>query len=423
LGRWAQAAGARCGALLAVRDEFTRPRVRQAVAGEIFVRRRPILMVAGPSSLCWVSGRRAARRDGATWAEEFAQLPAPEQVTKGGGTGLANGLGQVNEQRRQQGRATAAGPDDHFHVLRDGRQAPRASEPAARRALEEAEKAPRDLKRPGNYGYRKAGRATAVAQLWRQAERALDTWGQQERAWRRAEAALTLFRADGSLPARAQAGADVAAARPGLAGARWAKVRRALARPQLWAYLGRAEAQLAALPVAAELREAALQVEGARRRPGALAGGDARPAALRGVALLASLVLGRAGPAGAAALTLVRGALAGVWRASSLVEGINSVLRMQQARHRKVTAGLLDLKRLYGNCHRFRTGKRRRHSPYELWGVALPHRPWWELRKWSPEQLRAYLSAPAPPSEPGEPGAEPSPPERCQQLSAAGVAA
>ena len=44
-----------------------------------------------------------------------------------------------------------------------------------------------------------------------------------------------------------------------------------------------------------------------------------------------------------------------MWRASSLVEGINSVLRMQQARHRRLTPGLLDLKRLYWNCHRFRT--------------------------------------------------------------------
>jgi hypothetical protein len=81
------------------------------------------------------------------------------------------------------------------------------------------------------------------------------------------------------------------------------------------------------------------------------------------VVLLASLVLSLAGPAGAEALALVRGALSGVWRASSLVEGINSVLRMQQARHRKVTPGLLDLKRLYWNCHRFRTGKRRGQSP------------------------------------------------------------
>ena len=199
-------------------------------------------------------------------------------------------------------------------------------------------------------------------------------------------------------------------------------MRRALARPQLWTYLDRAHEQLAALPVAVELREAAVLVEGLRRRPEGLRGEGPSAGALRGVLLAAGLVLSLAGPAGAEALAQVRGVLGGVWRASSLVEGINSVLRMQQARHRKVTPGLLDLKRLYWNCHRFRTGKRRR-SPYELLGVPLPSLPWWELLKWSPEQLRAYLSAPAPPSGPSESGAASSPPERRQQLSAPGVAA
>lgn len=422
-GRWSQAAGQRSGALLAALDEVARPRVRQAVADEIFVRRRPILMVAEPQSLCWVSGRLVAHRDGVTWAEEFAQLPALEQVTKDGGNGLANGLEQVRAARRRQGLAAAAEQDDHFHVLRDGRKALRGSASAARRALEKADKADKALKRPGNYGYRKTGRATVVARLWRQAGQAFDAWDQEERAWQRVAAALTLFGADGSLPARAQAEADVAAALPDLTGPRWAKVRRALARPQLWTYLDRAHEQLAALPVAVELREAAVQVEGLRRRPEGLRGEGPSARALRGVLLAAGLVLSLAGPAGAEALAQVRGVLGGVWRASSLVEGINSVLRMQQARHRKVTPGLLDLKRLYWNCHRFRTGKRRRRSPYELLGVPLPSLPWWELLKWSPAQLRAYLSAPAPPSGPSESDAASSPPERGQQLSAPGVAA
>jgi hypothetical protein len=123
------------------------------------------------------------------------------------------------------------------------------------------------------------------------------------------------------------------------------------------------------------------------------------------------------------ALALVRGVLAGVWRASSLVEGINSVLRMQQARHRKLTPGLLDLKRLYWNCHRFRTGKRRRRSPYELLGVPLPPVPWWELLQWPPDRLRAYLSAPPPVSVPSAPAAAVSLSESPQQLSAPTVAA
>jgi hypothetical protein len=167
--------------LLGVLDEFTRPHVRQAVADAIFVRQRPILMVAEPGSLCWVSGRRAEHRDGATWAEEFGRLPALEQVTKDGGTGLANGLARVNEQRQQQSCPAVREQDDHFHVLREGRQALRGSVAAARRALEKAGPAAnKERKRQrGPRAGKRSGYASAVALRWRQAEQAFDTWGRR----------------------------------------------------------------------------------------------------------------------------------------------------------------------------------------------------------------------------------------------------
>jgi hypothetical protein len=67
---------------------------------------------------------------------------------------------------------------------------------------------------------------------------------------------------------------------------------------------------------------------------------------------------------------------------------------MQQARHRKMSQGLLDLKRLYWNCHAFRSGRRRRGtSPYQRLGVPWPEGlRWWDVLKWSPEQLRERLS-------------------------------
>ena len=129
---------------------------------------------------------------------------------------------------------------------------------------------------------------------------------------------------------------------------------------------------------------------------GVTAGEGSGPAALRGMVLVAAVVLSLAGVEGAAALAAVRVVLAGVWRASSSVEGINSVLRMQQARHRRLTQGLLDLKRLYWNCHEFRTGKRKCQSPYSRLGVPLPALSWWEILKLSPQELRQLL--PPPPS-------------------------
>ena len=52
----------------------------------------------------------------------------------------------------------------------------------------------------------------------------------------------------------------------------------------------------------------------------------------------------------------VAAVLEDTFRASSAVECMNSVLRMQQSRHRRMTQPMLDLKRLYWNCHPFRSG-------------------------------------------------------------------
>jgi hypothetical protein len=99
LGRWTKAAGEKSGALLAVLDAFTRDQVRQAAADEIYVT-DPVLMVVEPESLCWVSGRLTDSVTGTAWAEQFRQLPVLEQVTRDGGTSLANGVATVQETTR-----------------------------------------------------------------------------------------------------------------------------------------------------------------------------------------------------------------------------------------------------------------------------------------------------------------------------------
>ena len=83
----------------------------------------------------------------------------------------------------------------------------------------------------------------------------------------------------------------------------------------------------------------------------------------------------------------VREVLRGVWRASSLVECVNSVARMQQARHRKMTQGLLDLKRLYWNLRRFRTGHRKGKAPYDLLGLKFPEVSFGDFLKLTPDEL------------------------------------
>jgi hypothetical protein len=390
LGRWSRAAARRAAPLLEILDEFSRPRVEQAAPDEIFFGKKPCLMVVEQHRLCWVSGRLADRRDGAEWAKEFRQLPNLRQTTQDGGTGLAKGLAIVNGERQQAHQHPVVAQDDHFHVLREGPRALRQMQGRVARWLDKAEKADRKAAKKERRTGDGRGKG-AAARVWRQAEHACDAWSAAATAWREVEAALRLFTPEGVLNTRVQAEAALQAALPHLSGPEWSKVRRALQRPQLLTFLDQAEAGLASLPLAREVVAAAVRVEGLRRQPALLRGASASAAVLRGVLLAAGLVLSLAGEAGAKATALVQGTLRGVWRASSLVECINSVARMQQGRHRKMTQGLLDLKRLYWNCRAFRTGHRRKKSPYELQGLQLPTREWWELLRLTPQQLREQL--------------------------------
>jgi hypothetical protein len=125
-----------------------------------------------------------------------------------------------------------------------------------------------------------------------------------------------------------------------------------------------------------------LDLEGLRRQPWR------HSAATRAWALVRTVQLTKARPDWRHEAERVGAVLRGVWRASSLVECVNSVARMQQARHRKRTQGLLNLKRLYWNLRRFRIGRRKGQTPYALLGLNVPDLSFWELLKLTPEELR-----------------------------------
>ena len=145
--------------------------------------------------------------------------------------------------------------------------------------------------------------------------------------------------------------------------------------------------RLAGLGLDADVLSALLDLEGLRRQPWRLS------AATRAWASVRTVQLTKACPDWREEARRVSMVLRGVWRASSLVECVNSLVRMQQTRHRKMTQGLLDLKRLYWNLRRFRTGRRKGQTPYGLMGLNLPDLGFWEFLKLTPEELREKLSA------------------------------
>lgn len=393
LGRRSRAAGRRAGALLAVLDRHSRGRARQIAADEIFSGRRPILMMVEQDSLCWLGGRLADNRDGQTWAEEFRTLTVAEQVTADGGVGLRKGVTLVNAERQQAGQPTLHDQRDHFHIVHRARRGRRGARHQATQTFQRAEKAQAVYDHAGRTGVpRSPMQGRLLNQAWARAEQAFDRWTAQEAADNRLRSALQLITPEGTLNTRARAEAEVQAALAGQTGDDWARARRLLTTAA-FTFLDRVQAQLAAVPVPEELRQAALREETLRRRPEARRGDSAAAAVARGVLLVASVTLALAGAAGVQARQLVRGVLDGTWRSSSLVEGINSVVRMHQRRQKRLTQSLLDLQRLYWNVKVFAAGKRKKSSPYGRLGLVLPEGGWWALFQLTPEQLKEQLSA------------------------------
>jgi hypothetical protein len=392
LGRRTQAAGEKAGLLLAVLDEVAGARVREAAADEIYVK-DPVLMVVEPESLCWLSGRLSATVSGEAWQREFAALPQLEQLTRDGGSGLAKGVALVNAQRTERQQELVVDQGDHFHALGGGGVGLRQAELQAQKAYAAVEAAEKELAACDRQGHKRTGPATRLHHAMQKAEQAMDHWQEQERLWHQTKEALLLFTPSGELNTRAQAEAVLAETLPSLPDRAFAKTKRQLNKPEMLNYLDRVQQPIAALPFAAEIKQAVVRQEGLRRRPEALQGASRSAAALRGILLVCAVVLGKAGAEGQQAIAAIRDILRRAHRASSLVECINSVLRMQQAGHRRMTQGLLDRKRLYWNCHTFGSGRRRKTTPYQRLGVPWPEGvSWWEMLKMTPEQLRDKLS-------------------------------
>lgn len=391
LGRRTQAAGSRAGPLLEVLDEVARQRVCEVAADEIYVQ-EPVLMVVEPESLCWLSGRLSAEVSGAAWEQEFAALPQLEQVMRDGGSGLEKGVALVNVERQAHGRELVVDQGDHFHALRGGSVGLRKAEVQARKSLAEAEAAQKEVAACDRQGHKRTGPAVRASFAWKKAEKAMDDWQAQERLWHQTKEALQLFTPTGELNTRTRAEAVLAETLPPLPDSAFAKTKRQLHKPEMLNYLDRVAQKIAVLPFSPEVKEAAVRQEGLRRRPEVLQGQSQQAAALRGLLLLYAVVLSKADEGGRA-VAAIRDICRRAYRASSLVECINSVLRMQQAGHRQMTQGLLDLKRLYWNCHTFSSGRRRKTMPYQRLGVPWPEGlRWWDVLKLTPEQLRDRLS-------------------------------
>jgi hypothetical protein len=397
LGRWVLAGARQAGTVLAVLDEHARALVRQLCLDEIFLHRQAVLMAVEPFSMAWLLGQRSGDRTGVTWCQALRPFDSLEFAQADQGSGLQKGLRLAAEQRRQAlARAPAdARPKalltsglDVFHIAQAARVPLRARWRRVQKAFTAYEVARAALakaneRRPRAVG----GRTRRLQAAWQKVEWYWSWYEEQEKAWGRARAALELFRPDGRLNDRAWARQEIQAACAALKGPAWKKVRGLLTDPRALAFLDRTHQELATAEPRAEVREALVRWWRLENRPGAAA----FPAAV----VVARAVCARLARDWAAAYARVSAVLGQVLRASSAVECLNSVVRMQQARHRNLSQEMLDLKRLYWNCRPFRDGQRAKKCPYQHLGVALPTYDFWGLLGTDPDELRQKLSTQA----------------------------
>jgi hypothetical protein len=398
VGRWVLTSARRAGRLLAVLDGLCRTLVLTLCLDEIFCRRQPVLVAVEPHSLACLLARRTRACTGETWAEALQPWGALQEVITDAGMGLRKGLALYQEQRATPGQPPPPLSQrlDLFHTAQEAQrvlgQQWRSAESIWRR-WDAKQRAFERLRWRGVHC-----QSPAVGRAARQAEKAqskarkvLAQVEGQEQAWRRARAALELWRPDGSLNDRAYAAAAIAAALPALSGPCWAKVRGYLRDRRSLAFLDDLQQALAQAEPRAEARAALVRLWRLRQLQQQARG----PAvALRLAVLVQQRVAGQLAADASASDRRVAAVLRRTVRASSAVEGMNSVWRMHQARHRGLSQALLDLKRLWWNSRAFAEGKRKGRCPYQLLGLHLPTYDPWELLQREPQELAQEVSTP-----------------------------
>jgi len=399
LGRWVQQAARQAGLLLQVLDAACQRLVLVLCLDEIFFRRQPVLMAVEPHSMTWVLAQRAPDRSGPTKALALAAWPKVRDVALDGGSGLELGLKLARRKRQEDVAKTKteavplAARLDVFHTRREGERALRLEWARAEEAWQEAEKADRAKGRYDRSGCDRRRFSKAVTgKHWTKAKAALLQAEAVEAAWGQAVAALEVFRPDGRLNDRAWASAQLQEAAQCLPGPRWAKTRRMLLDERTLTFLERLHEELTEAEAAGERREALVALWRWRRsrQRGVVKKGSACEL---GQGYCASVLLQQLGEGWEKSYRRVARVLSRVVRASSVVECLNSVVRMHQARHRNLSQELLDLKRLYWNCRAFVSGQRRKHCPYQHLGLKLPTYDPWDLLQMSPDQLKQLLSS------------------------------
>lgn len=339
-----------------------------------------------PASMTAVFCVNTADRTAETWGEQLARFERLEFAVSDGAKGIAKAVATVAEARRADPQAPVLEHGlDVFHTTMEAHRVLTGEWRRAEAIWEQAEAADGKVAATKQQGLNACGVAQTARGAWSKATAAFQRAQKLEAAWDRAHAALELFDPDGRLNNRVTAKVKITTALGDLTGPDWAKVRNALNDLRSLTFLDRMHRRLELAEPRPELREAMAWRWWLRhRRPQSA---DPVLGFIRAVGRDCELSAEER-----ISHDRVSSVLESTVRASSAVECMNSVLRMQQSRHRRMTQPMLDLKRLYWNCRPFRSGPRKDVCPYQALGLELPTSYFWELLQTDPTQLTQQLS-------------------------------
>jgi hypothetical protein len=327
-----------------------------------------------------------ANRNAQTWEKQLAPFDRLEFAISDGAKGIAKAVSVLARARSEDPKApTLEHVLDVFHSAMEAHRVLALHWRRAEAAWEKAEAADLEVAGSKQQGIDARGPARAASWAWGRAIEAFERTERLEAAWRRAHAALDLFGADGRLNDRSHAKFEIAEALKDLTGDDWSKVRNFLNDRRSLSFLDRMHRRLELAEPEAAMREAmAWRWWLSHRRERC---SDPLIRLVRAVGR--DCELNKSEQASYERVSLILG---DTFRASSAVECMNSVLRMQQSRHKRMTQAMLDLKRLYWNSHAFRSGPRKKACPYEILGLDLPTFDFWTLLQTDPKDLTQRLS-------------------------------
>jgi hypothetical protein len=320
-------------------------------------------------------------RKAETWEARLAPFHRVEFAVSDAAKGIAAAVARRAEARRDDPTAPALGHGlDVFHTAMEANRVLARQWRRAEDTWEKAEAADLEVAESKRQGIDARGAAQKARAAWGRAVASFEGVERLQGAWGRIHAALNLFGPDGRLNDRGRAEAEIAAGLKDLTGPDWAKVRNFVTDRRSLSFLDRMHRRLESAEPRREWREALAWRWWLRH--------GRVPAS--GPVMTSIRAVGRDGvlrEEEQVSYRRVSAVLEDTFRASSAVECMNSVLRMQQSRHRRMTQAMLDLKRLYWNTHSFRSGPRKDLSPYRRLGLDLPTYDFWELLQSDPETL------------------------------------